>query len=67
MVLPGICSKCHEDFMNCKCEQFHPNVILDKIKEYYCSNCQRVLRYTAISIPTPKFCMVCGNKLDVRQ
>ena len=21
-----ICSKCHEDFMNCKCEQFHPNI-----------------------------------------
>jgi hypothetical protein len=21
-----ICSGCHESFMNCKCEQFHPNI-----------------------------------------
>lgn len=21
-----VCSKCHEDFMNCKCSTFHPNI-----------------------------------------
>lgn len=23
--MKGICTRCHEDFMNCKCEQFHPS------------------------------------------
>ena len=22
----GKCSKCHEDFMNCQCDSFHPNL-----------------------------------------
>lgn len=27
MTIPTqLCSKCHEDFMNCKCENFHPNI-----------------------------------------
>jgi len=26
MIPEGICSKCKEDFMNCKCEEFHPNI-----------------------------------------
>jgi hypothetical protein len=33
MPLSGICSKCHEDFLNCKCEQFHPNVIIPERKD----------------------------------
>jgi len=24
-MIQGICSHCNEDFMNCRCEQFHPN------------------------------------------
>ena len=27
-MIEGICSHCKEDFNNCKCEQFHPNVLL---------------------------------------
>ena len=34
MNLPqGICSKCHEDFMNCKCDSFHPNIIDPELYE----------------------------------
>lgn len=31
MIPTQVCSKCHEDFMNCKCDSFHPNVSTIKI------------------------------------
>ena len=43
--MPELCSKCHEDFMNCKCDMFHPNLecehewgITDG-SEHQCSKC----------------------------
>ena len=24
--MPEICSKCHKTFLQCKCDQFHPNI-----------------------------------------
>jgi len=39
-----ICSKCHQDFMSCSCEQFHPNIDSGVCKhgtalDVHCCNC----------------------------
>jgi len=34
-----ICSKCHESFMNCKCEQFHPT-----LKIPLCNSCGKEIK-----------------------
>ena len=49
-----ICSKCHEDFMNCKCDTYHPNIVPEYT--FKCAKCR--IEFTLYY--KPRFCLWCG-------
>jgi hypothetical protein len=48
----AICSKCHGDFLNCKCEQFNPNIPVPH--EHM---------WTKIEVEE-EICLICGKSND---
>jgi len=62
MIPEGICSKCKEDFMNCRCEQFHPNITFKGMPIH---SCDKVPVNTPHIIPLDwKHCPFCGEEIN---